>query len=151
MGRGGARPGAGRKPKTALERAVTGDPGHRGRLLTHPSAPVPQVAPIDEFDAPDDLKTDERLVWLHLAPFAFANRTLTKATALMFNRMCRNIVLERDMANSVLDRGSANHRGLIQRVDAELLRFTLSPNGKAIYEEAPAAPASKLDRFTKGV
>jgi hypothetical protein len=44
--------------------------------------------------------------------------------------------------------GGANHRGMIQRVDAELARFCLSPFGKPMYA-APAATVTPLDRFTK--
>ena len=149
---GGRRAGAGRKPKTALEVAVTGDPGHRqGRVLPHPSAgAVPAVAEIEEFDAPNDLTFDERQVWMELAPFAFANRTLTKATSLSFRILCRNVVLERLYGLSPTDRGGASHRGMIQRVDAELLRFNLSPCGKPIYEAAPAVvPANPLEKFLK--
>lgn len=149
-GSGGSRAGAGRKPKSNLERLVTGDPGHRGRLLAHPNAgSVPAVAPVEEFDAPNDLSTAERLVWLELAPFAFAARTLLKSTSYAFRLLCRNIVLERELSSSVEMRGTANHRGIVQRVDAELLRFSLCPNGKAVYEAQPDAPVNKLDRFTK--
>ncbi|HVQ14383.1 MAG TPA: hypothetical protein VMS40_12365 [Vicinamibacterales bacterium] len=147
---GGRRPGAGRKPKTAFERAVTGDPGHRGHVLPHPSSPpvVPTVAPVEEFDAPNDLTMAERHVWLELAPFAFANRTLTSATSLSFRLLCRNVVLERALAADPKMQGGANHRGLIQRVDAELLRFNLSPCGKALYEAEPSTPAANpLERF----
>jgi hypothetical protein len=137
---GGRRPGAGRKKKSDLERTITGDPGHRAKVLAHPSAPI--VAPVEEFDAPNDLTTDERLVWLGLAPFAFANRTLTKATALGFRLLCRNVVLERAIAADVEQRGGANHRGMIQRVDAELLRFNLAPCGKPMYEAQSEQPAA---------
>lgn len=145
---GGARTGAGRKPKTAVERAVTGDPGHRGRLLTHPGAgTVPTVAPVDEFDAPDDLTLDERRVWLELAPHAFAARTLTAGTSRSFRMLCRNVVLTERLAGSN-DAGGANHRGMQQRVDAELAAFSLRPFGKAIYADEPkAAPANPLEKF----
>lgn len=83
-----------------------------------------------EWAAPDDLTADERAVWLKLAPHAVARQTLTKATAFQFELLCRNIVLERALSNDVETRGTANHRGLIQRIDAELLRFDLAPNGK---------------------
>jgi hypothetical protein len=37
---------------------------------------------------------------------------------------------------------------MIQRVDAELLRFSLSPCGKAIYAEPEKqAPVNPLDKF----
>lgn len=149
-GSGGRRPGSGRKPKSAFDIALDGNAGHRGRVLAHPSVP-PSTAPaeIEEFDAPDDLTMDERHIWLELAPFAFANRTLTKATSLSFRLLCRNVVLERAMSIG-LDRGGPNHRGMIQRVDAELLRFSLSPCGKAIYEAAPdAAVTNPLDKYLK--
>ncbi len=135
MPKGGRRPGAGRKPKSLEERMLDGNANHRGRVLAHPSAEAvvsqpPAPAVIDEFDAPNDLTFEERTVWLELAPHAFANGTLTKATALGFAIMCRNILLERQYARSVNDKGSANHRGILQRVDAELLRFNLAPCGK---------------------
>lgn len=147
---GGRRPGAGRKPKTRLEKDITGNAGHRGVVLEHPSSgQVPVVAAIDEFDAPDDLTLPERQVWLELAPHAFANRTLTKGTSLSFRLLCRNVVLERKLAADVELEGGSNHRGLIQRVDAELLRFNLSPCGKPILEAEPVKPANPLEKFLR--
>lgn len=153
MARGGRRPGAGRKPKSAAERALDGNAGHRGRVLTHPTAstyvPPPPPPVLDEADAPNDLSFDERTVWLELAPHAIANGTLTDATALSFRILCRNIVLERAFASSVNDKGSANHRGMLQRVDAELLRFNLSPCGKPVAEplSKPAADPREAKYF----
>ena len=129
---GGRRPGAGAKPKSPELRELQGNPGHRATVLAHPSAlaanPTP-VLVIEEFDAPNDLTTDERLVWLELAPHAFAARTLTKGTALAFKLLCRNVLLERDLRASVLDRGRPAHQGMIAKLDAELLRFNLNPCG----------------------
>lgn len=95
---------------------------------------------VSEEDAPNDLSLEERLVWLRLAPFALAAGTLTDAWALAFCLLCRNIALERRYAGSVTDAGGASHRGLVQIIDRELLRFKLSPNGGE-STEAPAAPA----------
>lgn len=143
-GHGGGRAGAGRKPKSAEEKRLGGHAGHRGtrgRVIDHPSSasvePLPPIV-VEEFDAPDDLTIDERHVWLELAPHAFAALTLTKGTSLGFRLMCRNIVLERRFAASVMDAGGASHRGLIQRVDAELLRFGLAPCGKPIVTAVKA-------------
>jgi hypothetical protein len=150
---GGRRPGAGAKPKSERERALSGARSHKpGRVLAHPGAqtedPSTDPGAVDEFDAPDDLTTDERNVWLELAPFAFRNRTLTKATSLSFRMLCRNVVIEREMGAKVMDRGTANHRGMIQRVDAELLRFNLSPCGKAMIDPKPVEkPANPLEKF----
>lgn len=143
VGSGGGGRGQGRKPKSAEEKRLGGHAGHRGKVIDHPSSanvdPPPLV--VEEFDAPDDLTMDERHVWLELAPHAFAALTLTKGTSLGFRLLCRNIVLERRFAASVMDAGGASHRGLIQRVDAELLRFGLAPCGKPIV----SAPKAEVD------
>lgn len=118
-------------------------------MLEHPSAgQVPVVSPIDEFDVPDSLTLPERQVWLKLAPYAFANRTLTKATGLAFELLCRNVVLEREIAKEPKAIGGPNHRGLIQRVDAELSAFNLRPFGKPIYQEQPVQqPVNPLEKY----
>lgn len=125
MPRGGKRIGAGRKPKN---RTAT--------VLKHPSVPsvVPTTnpaSPIEEFDAPNDLSIEERAIWLKQAPFAFANRTLTKASALAFERYCKLVVLERNEAKSS-GVGGANHRGLLKQINALELQFLLTPSGKAM-------------------
>lgn len=145
MPRGGRRPGAGRKKKDPALRAIDGGAakGNLGpsvvRLPTTNSDQVPEG--FEEFDAPDALTIEQRKVWVQLAPFAFANRTLTRGTALAFERLCKHIVLERSLEAGELSGGS-DHRGMIQRVDAGLLRFNLSPCGKALWERAPVAPTA---------
>lgn len=142
MPRGGRRPGAGRKPKSLT-----------ARVLPHPSVPTtnPQ-SPIEEFDAPDDLHAEERAIWLKQAPHAFANRTLTRATALAFERYCKVVVLERNEAKSS-GMGGANHRGLLKQVNAFELQFMLTPNGRAMPKapvgEKSASEAGKLSRFLR--
>jgi hypothetical protein len=145
MPRGGRRPGAGRKPKpkSVIELA---------RILQHPSsvpttnAPLP---PVEEFDAPNDLTTDERLVWLKQAPHAFQNRTLTRATSLAFERYCKVCVMERNEAKSTAA-GGANHRGMLKQINLYELQFLLSPNGRPMPEPpdaTKAAPQSALSKF----
>lgn len=134
MPRGGKRIGAGRKPKHGL--------GLSARVIAHPSVPavVPTtnaVGPIEEFDAPDDLLKDERDVWLKQAPHAFRNRTLTRATAMAFERYCKVAVLERNEAKSS-GVGGTNHRGLLKQIQSYELQFLLAPAGKPMAE----APAS---------
>jgi hypothetical protein len=146
-GHGGRRPGTGRKKKSLVLRSIDGGANRRGPLPTTNSDQV--IAPIEEFDAPDDLTMEERQVWMKLASHAFQNRTLTRATALAFEMLCRNLALERRLAGSALARGGADHRGIIQRVDAELLRFNLAPCGKPMYEAQPEKPANPLERFLK--
>lgn len=156
MPRGGRRPGAGRKPLTDEQRALGGNAGHRKppvlppRVLSGGWAPQPASAPVEveAFDAPNDLTVDERNVWLELAPHAFAARTLTKGTAEAFKLLCRNVLLEKDMRASVLDRGRPAHQGMIHKVETAYLRFNLSPCGKPMVAEAkPAAAVNPLERF----
>jgi hypothetical protein len=146
---GGRRVGAGRKPRTRLERVITGTLPGQGRVLPHPGGgPEPVVAPIERFAPPDDLAPPARAIWLELAPHAFTARTLLPATALAFRVLCCNVALERELAQDLEKRGSASHRGVIARVDAELAAFSLRPFGKPILLEAEAAPATNpLDKF----
>lgn len=122
-----------------------------GRIIRHPSSPpasgrpgtiAPPTtngeSPIEEFDAPDSLTTDERHVWLKQAPHAFKARTLTHGTAMAFERYCRVVVLEASEAKSS-GVGGPNHRGMLKQINAYELQFCLVPNGKPL---APAVPAS---------
>lgn len=132
-GSGGHRVGSGRKSKAFALKVLHGTASRSERKAAKKHTAVA----VDEFDAPNDLTTTERLVWLRLAPPAFAARTLTRATEYQFIILCRNIVLEREIAADVELRGGANHRGIIQRVDAELARFCLAPMGKPLIEDSP--------------
>lgn len=136
VGSGGHRQGAGRPKKSKAERRLDGNAGHRGRVLAHPSVPpppTPPVAPdIADFAVPDDLSVDERHVWLREAPKATRNGTLTKDTEYAFILFCRNVVLER--ALRLTEGGSASHRGMIQRVEAELGDFKLRAFGKTVSD-----------------
>lgn len=140
MPRGGRRPGAGRKPKPKL-----------ARVLAHPSIPPPadETCPIEEFEAPAGLTPDEHMAWVTQAPFAFRNRTLTRASALAFERYCKVLVLERYAAVSS-GVGGVDHRGLLKQVNQYELQFMLIPNGRPMPNPEPdheSNPVSKLARF----
>lgn len=124
---GGRRPGSGPKPKRRV--------GYLAKVLPHPSVPTTngQLPPIEEFDAPDDLTAEERSVWMKQAPHAFAMRTLTRATAMAFERYCKVVVLERNEAKSS-GMGGTNHRGLLKQINAYELQFMLIPAGKPMVE-----------------
>lgn len=147
-GSGGRRVGSGKKLKADLEHAISGTAGARGVVLAHPSSTA--IAPIETFDPPKSLRGKARAVWGELAPSAFEARTLTRSTEVSFVILCRNVALERRMATKKWGAGNANHRGMIQRVDAELTKFCLSPFGKPLYAAQPVATVNPLDRFTKG-
>ena len=128
-GSGGARSGSGRKSKRLAEKAL-----HGTASLKEKRAGLPEV---DEFDAPDDLTRDERLVWLKLAPHAFAARTLTRATEDAFSDLCRDRVLMLELSRDPDRRGGADHRGVTQRVQSKMKDFALSPMGKPLIEDKP--------------
>lgn len=142
-GHGGARAGAGRKPKSAEERRLAGAASHGRKVLPHPSAPSapppPPKTTVDEADAPNDLTLEERQVWLRLAPKAIDAQTLTDETGDYFKMFCRVVALEERYAKSVMDAGTANHRGLIQRAAAMYKDFNIAPFGKPVVSGAPAA------------
>jgi hypothetical protein len=144
MGRGGRRVGAGRKPKPRVD----GMPPFRV-VPVSVTSPVPTtnpVSPIEEFDAPDDLTFEERAVWLKQAPHAFRNRTLTRASAMSFERYCKVVVLERNESKSS-GMGGPNHRGLLKQVNAFELQFMLTAAGKAMVEPAPPKPVDQDEEF----
>lgn len=147
MARGGRRVGAGRKPKPKE------GPNHHqepARVLAHPSVPTTNDLPeVEEFDAPNDLSMEERKVWMRQAPFAFQNRTLTRESALSFERYCKVVVMEQHEALSSA-KGGANHRGLLKQINAYELQFLLTPAGKPMPTAAKAEqPASKLSKFRR--
>lgn len=49
-GGGGKRRGSGPKPRSAIERAIAGNTGTRGKVLNHPSSTA--VAPVETFEPP---------------------------------------------------------------------------------------------------
>jgi hypothetical protein len=102
---------------------------------------------VEPFEPSEALTDAERRAWDRLAPHAFRRRTLTKSTEYQFVLLCRNVVMEAEMAVDPDQRGAGNHRGLIQRIDAQLLRFDLAPNGKPHGDvlDAPVQEKSRLE------
>lgn len=138
---GGARPGAGRKPK---DRALAKLQGSRQRSVVRfpdrvgavPVAPAAPPIPVDVV-CPEDLPDAAKVVWARLAPHAVAACTLTVGTADAFALLCRQVVLERSLSES-RDAGLASHRGMMQRVEAGLVRFSLAPMGKPLAPKVEA-------------
>lgn len=150
MPRGGRRPGAGRKPKPRDGSQLA------ARVLAHPASAftVPttnESSPIEEFDAPNDLTADERVIWLKQAPHAFRHRTLTRASAMAFERYCKLVVMERDEAKSS-GKGGPKHIGMLKELNRLELQFLLTPNGRpmphfAVPDVVPMGPQSALAKF----
>src|SRR5262245_36064581 len=151
VGSGGRRRGAGRKAMSPERRFVTGDAGNHGAvLLQHPSAPPPPPLPLpvlDEADAPNELTMEERHVWLELAPHAMQAGTLVPGTQAAFVTWCRWVLLERQFAVSVLEKGSAKHVQAAKEAKAGYYDFGLRPTGKPMPQAEQAKPVSKLSRF----
>lgn len=143
-GSGGTRAGSGRKPKQHALKVLEGAASLAERRQA--ARNLPQV---DEFDAPNDLTTEERNVWLSLAPGAFKARTLTPATGYAFCLLIRNVILEQALRMDVEQRGGANHRGILQRVEAGLTAFGLRALGKPMVDDAPKA-VDPFDEFESG-
>src|SRR5262252_2500060 len=141
MPRGGARVGAGRKPKDGALAALH---GHRARRLVEPPPPAADEAPPEHVDPPQTLLGPALEVWQALAPHARAERTLTSKTAAAFELLCRAVVIERELGASERDRGGSNHRGMMQRVEAGFSRFRLAPTGKAAPPPKPVDPFAEF-------
>ena len=142
MARGGARVGAGRKPKTLAAKAL-----HGTALLREKRAKPSQVV---EFDAPADLTAAELVVWNELAPHAFKARTLTAGTVGAFCDLCRWRVVLMECFQNPDRRGGADHRGAGQRVQSLMKDFAVNPMGKPLMDEAPKVedPFASFDEPT---
>ena len=155
MPRGGARVGAGRKPKGATVLSL-----HGGRVR-QPAQAAPTVAqgPLPDVKQPEGMPEASQVLWNELAPHALEARTLTDGTAAAFRDLCEAIVLKRMMLAEILADGLtgtkvtlqmdeagggvqsvekkahtllSQYRGMMQRVEAGFTRFRLAPMGKEI-------------------
>lgn len=144
MARGGARVGAGRKPKDRSAALVSGS---RQRMrIVPPTATNEANEPQAEVNRPKGLSDDDKAVWDELAPFALEQRTLTPAMAMAFADLCGYIVLERRLRIAPLAVGGADHRGLMQRIEVQRARFRLVPDGKpVIVSEGPKDEFAEFD------
>lgn len=149
VGSGGKRPRAGRPRLSDEARELGGNAGKRGRVLPHPGFNVPEVELVfDEFDAPDTLTLEERQVWLDLAPHAFKNRTLVRATAYDFTVLCRVVLLEKQFAQSVTEKGCTKHMAAMKEMTKGMLAYGLRANGRPMATAKPVEkPANPLERF----
>lgn len=147
----GGHPSAGRKPNEAVAT----------------DTPLPVVEP------PPGLTDAHREVWDRLAPLAIEQRTLVPATADRFARLCRNIVLEAQMAAQIDADGLTETKvslqmdekggglqtvekkahallskliGIGQRIDTGMTAFRLAPTGRALAA-AQEKPKSALERL----
>jgi hypothetical protein len=152
MPRGGSRPGSGRKPKDETTAGLHGS--RRRSVVRFPSPlsaePETITAPAEPVDAPADLSAAGKVVWAKLAPHAREKGTLWPETVEAFALFCRAVVLERKLSKG-RSAGSSNHRGMMQRVEAGMLRFGIAPNGKPIVKKAAIVdPFAEFDQPATG-
>jgi len=118
------------------------------------SVPIPQP--------PGNLTLDELAEWHELAPRAATAGTLTRETTLALRDLCQARVLKDKLLRRIGDDGEvvvgatgndtahpllARFTTLLQRVEAGMLRFALSPMGKDMAKapEKPSDPFSEFD------
>jgi hypothetical protein len=174
-GSGGARPGAGRRRKSQSDGALTGSRRTRSRAATNqtpnqkasvpaaPGAPPPaaSVVPLEIPQPPGSLTLDELAEWNDLAPRAATEGTLIDSTRYALRDLCQLRVLRDRLLRRVGDDGDivigaqgqqAAHplltriTTLSQRVEAGMVRFKLSPQGKEL-ETAKPQPADPFAEF----
>lgn len=130
----------------------------RGNVLQHPSVPkqsteqvaAPPPLAVDEFTVPNDLTVEQRQFWLLYGPEAARKGTLTKETAEAFKAYLPWLVINRDCATSVTDRGSATHDRAMKWVAKFHKEFDLSPDGRPVFVLQPAAAQDEDEEFFGG-
>lgn len=164
-GSGGQRVGSGRKSKDAKARWLTSKGAER-------PANVPEggAVSLEDVPMPAGLADSVAAVWVDLAPLALQAKTLTPATSGAMLDLCKAIVLRDKFAEQIDEDGYtfqkvtvdgsgqehsetkahpliAQHRGMMQRVEAGRARFRLAPIGKEIATSGQEKPTSALERL----
>jgi hypothetical protein len=159
MPRGGARPGAGRKPKSKPAAVVLGMDGQRREVpqaagLFEGEEPPQLTQPAELLKVPPrDLSPDAKRCWRRIAPQAIEQRTLTPATVVGFRELCEQWTLVQRLRLEVVkatelagsDAGRKKLRTLSDQsrlLDAQMARFKLTGFGKP---EAGAAEGGAAD------
>ena len=152
MARGGARPGAGRKPGGKRWGKVV---GIRERPSAMPPISCPPDAPLDDPEGllrpPADLNPSEKDVWRELAPHAVRERTLTASRVPGFRQLCRQWVYAAEIDAKIRTLGitSAEADRLLRHFDkwekalsASLGNFSIRSFGKPATVEKPKKSAA---------
>lgn len=140
MGWGGARVGAGKKPKPKA-------------ALRSPFEVFKGAAPASDnacLEPPEDLTEEQKAFWRTNAPLAIERRTLTPETIPAFRLLCE-LDARRAFVGRKIDAGDVGglriFAQLAKQVEGLMARFCLAPFGKPVdgVKKKPAAnPWSKL-------
>lgn len=161
-GSGGWRWNAGRKPNSSSDNSkkvsrgtLPAPPVAASNVVSMPTAEDRATAEsaAGGLKPPADFSERELWAWNLLSPFAIENGTLTTSSLFAFTLLCRNVALERKLAESFSRVGGPDHRGLLQRLDCQLLAFGLRPQGGAEMPDAEPKeqPEHPLAKFGFGV
>jgi hypothetical protein len=152
-----------RRTRARAKKSNQGNQAARNQNGEPPATSVDaaQVVPDVQIpDPPGSLTLDELAVWNEIAPLAAKEGTLSQSTAVALRDLCEAIVLKRKLLRQVGDDGIVvtgkggkrahplltQFRGLMQRVEAGMIRFKLAPMGKEVVApEKPADPFAEFD------
>lgn len=160
MPRGGARPGAGRKPTRKKKAGVVLSlSGERIDTSVPPRASSREHDEVTNLvDPPKKLPKDQREFWKTYAAHAIEHGTLSPGTVAGFRELCEQFAFKEKLAASIRRKGAATldaqtemraYIRLAQRVDASLARFKLTSFGKAVEsipvpKQKPANPWAQV-------
>lgn len=160
---GGRRVGAGRKPKSAEQRALGGFAGHRSNAETRRRDGAAAAAAREQRlqgagDAPPAPPVSVELpsvtdIWQELAPQAVGQGTLTEASRESFVHLCELVAVKRALFAQICAEGwvvlapsgdrkahplLVRYQGISRDVKDLLTRFCLSPAGREMgFGKAP--------------
>jgi hypothetical protein len=136
MGWGGARVGAGKKPKRKPETAVSPFAVFAGKKTDPPS--MVTDSPLAE--PPADLPAVEQSFWRIYAPLAIGQGTLIPAHVGSFRLLCE-LHAKKAIVGAMVDKGALGglrvFMQLSKQVEGLMARFCLAPFGKPVKSEKP--------------
>lgn len=179
MGRGGSRPGAGRKPSVKSGGGNVVDfPNAAGASTSEAIAAPPALAEppedlvaalasaenaADALTSPDAARVCKTLTarlnaWRRYAPLAIDQGTLTPSTVPGFRELCEQLALKEELAAKMARFGIDGKSGrdrlkdyarIAQRVDASLARFKLTAFGKPDDDAGGAAKRTPMNPWAQ--
>lgn len=141
MGWGGARIGAGRKPKRKVP--VSPFSVYLGAKAEPPTA-------TELLEPPKDLPPEQQAFWKEHAPLAVERRTLMPATVPAFRLLCE-LYVKKVLVGEMVDKGALGGLRvwlqLCKQVEGLMGRFCLAPFGKPATVLTTKSAESPTDRY----
>jgi hypothetical protein len=144
MSWGGARVGAGKKPKPKPEQPLSPFSVVSGGRTSAPDDSAELLEP------PSDLPADQQAFWRAHAPLAIAKITLTQETVPAFRLLCelhaKKVIVGALIDNGALD-GLRVFLQISKQVEGLMARFCLAPFGKPLKADKPKTSANPWGGF----